>query len=200
MPSPPTLAPDVTALAHRHWTVAEVALLNVPDDTDVELLEGVLTMATRPHWSHQQIVGYLTWLLQSWIRQGGGHGTAIPEPGVIFDPNTALIPNVVWISAARVAAVLHSDGKLHGAPDLVIEVLSGGAESSQRDREAKREVYARAGVQEYWIVDRFTQTIEVYRHTDVGPLTLALTATTASTLTSPLLPGLVCRVAEVFLS
>ena len=198
MPSPPTLAPDVTALAHRHWTVAELAALSVPDDMDVELLEGVLTMTTRPHWSHQQIVGYLTWLLQSWIRQGGGHGTAIPEPGVILDSNTAVIPDVVWISAARVAAVLYSDGKLHGAPDLVIEVLSGGAEGSQRDRETKREVYARSGVQEYWIVDRFTQTIEVYRPSAASTLALALTADTSTHLTSPLLPGLVCPVAEVF--
>ncbi len=198
MPSPPTLAPAETALAHRHWTVAELATLELPPDTDVELLEGVLTMATRPHWNHQQIIGYFMWLLQSWIRQGDGHGTAMPEPGLILAPDTALIPDLVWISAARVAAVLHSDGKLHGPPDLVIEVLSGGAESSQRDREAKREVYVRSGVQEYWIVDRFTQTIEVYRPTADNTLALALTATTASTLTSPLLPGFVCRVAEVF--
>ena len=197
MPSPPTLAPDVTALAHRHWTVAELAALSVPDDTDVELLEGVLTMTRKPHWAHQGVAGEVYGLLWLWSKQSGA-GRAFFEVSVVLAEDTALSPDVVWISAARVATVLHSDGKLHGAPDLVIEVLSGGAEGSQRDREAKREVYARAGVQEYWIVDRFTQTIEVYRPSAASTLALALTADTSTHLTSPLLPGLVCPVAEVF--
>ena len=62
-------------------------------------------------------------------------------------------PDVVWVSKERLAAVLRRDGKLHGAPDLVIEVLSPGAKNERRDREAKLKLYARRGVREYWIIN-----------------------------------------------
>ncbi len=38
-------------------------------------------------------------------------------------------------------------------PDLVVEVLSPGAEAHHRDYVEKREEYLAAGVREYWIVD-----------------------------------------------
>jgi Uma2 family endonuclease len=37
--------------------------------------------------------------------------------------------------------------------DLVVEVVSGGADDAARDYVAKRREYAQAGITEYWIVD-----------------------------------------------
>lgn len=38
-----------------------------------------------------------------------------------------------------------------GAPDLLVEVV--GRYSSRKDRVFRRELYARQGIREYWIVD-----------------------------------------------
>ena len=54
---------------------------------------------------------------------------------------------------------IQSDG-VHGAPDLVVEVLSPS--TAKNDRSHKKEVYASCGVQEYWIVDPISKAIEQY--------------------------------------
>ena len=47
-----------------------------------------------------------------------------------------------------------------GIPTLAIEILSPS--TARRDREHKRRIYLRAGVQEVWILDTKAQRIEVY--------------------------------------
>ena len=49
---------------------------------------------------------------------------------------------------------------VHGAPDLVIEILSPSSRGSDRLR--KFVLYERAGVREYWLVDPEARTVEVY--------------------------------------
>jgi Uma2 family endonuclease len=104
---------------------------------------------------------------------------------------------VIWISHERLEAVLHKDGKLHNAPELVIEVLSPGAENERRDREVKLKLYSRHGVKEYWVVNWQTRNLEVYRRDD-DLLTLTKTLDGNSTLESPLLPGFHCKVSQIF--
>jgi Uma2 family endonuclease len=64
----------------------------------------------------------------------------------------------------------------------MVEVLAPGETNKERDRELKRKLYARRGVQEYWILDWRETTIQVYRR-ESDALQLA------DTLTSPPLPG-----------
>ena len=49
---------------------------------------------------------------------------------------------------------------VHGAPDLVVEVLSPG--TAKNDRGRKMEVYGTCGVREYWIVSPGEKTVEQY--------------------------------------
>jgi Uma2 family endonuclease len=53
-------------------------------------------------------------------------------------------------------------------------------------------------VREYWIIDRFTRTIMVYRRTAEASLELATTLTDRDTLTSSLLPGFAVPVERLF--
>ena len=73
-----------------------------------------------------------------------------------------------------------------GAPDLVIEVLSESTE--KRDRTTKLKLYARFGVLEYWIINPYGPSADVYRRGESG-LSLAATLAPEEALTSPLLPG-----------
>jgi len=49
---------------------------------------------------------------------------------------------------------------IHGAPDLVVEVLSPS--TTLHDRGRKKEVYGQSGVREYWLVDVNNLLVEIY--------------------------------------
>jgi Uma2 family endonuclease len=80
-------------------------------------------------------------------------------------------------------------------PDLMFEIVSPGRTSHDRDYVEKRAEYERMGVKEYVIVDRLTKQVTVFTLAPDGYRAEVLT--TASTYTSPLLPGLAIPVAEV---
>lgn len=64
-------------------------------------------------------------------------------------------------------------------------------------REKKLALYLRRGVDEYWIVDRESATVEVYRRSNAA-LALVATLKPDDTLTSPLPPGFALPVAGIF--
>jgi len=49
---------------------------------------------------------------------------------------------------------------IHGAPDLVVEILSPSTARFDRDRKMK--IYERGGVREYWLADPANKSIDVY--------------------------------------
>lgn len=124
-------------------------------------------------------------------------GSVRAAPGVIFAEDDDVAPDAVWISAARLARMLGRHGHLHGPPELIVEALSAGRSNERRDREAKLKLYSRRGVDEYWIVDWRTRTIEVHRR-DRDLLRLVQTLGEQDTLSSPVLPGFSVPVARIF--
>jgi Uma2 family endonuclease len=174
------------------FTIHDLELL--PENGNrYEIIDGELYGSTQPHWRHQLAAGRLFYALVSWDEREEA-GLAIEAPGVIFAQDEAVAPDLVWVSHERLARVLGDDGKLHAAPDLVVEVLSPGAENEERDREIKLKLYSRRGVREYWIVDWRDVTMQVYRR-ERSVLHHIATLTAEDTLTSPLLPGFAWPVA-----
>ncbi len=86
---------------------------------------------------------------------------------------------------------------VRGAPDLAIEILSPGTRKT--DEVAKRKLYERFGVREYWIVDPELDAIKIYRHVDGAFARVAeLSAERDDVLSTPLLPGLSVKLTAVF--
>lgn len=110
-----------------------------------------------------------------------------------------MAPDVVWVSYERLVQIQDEAGHFRGAPELVVEVLSPGKANEDRDRLAKLKLYSIQGVQEYWIVDRISQRVEIYRR-EQAQLTLVTTLLVDDVITSPLLPGFTCEVAQLFVS
>src|SRR5688500_15363237 len=99
------------------------------DDTRHELIDGVLHVASQPSLEHQDVCSELVTRLRNWDNKA--HlGRTFFAPGVIFSPTDAVAPDVVWISRERLPHAMGEDGKLHLAPDLMVEVLSPGAENT----------------------------------------------------------------------
>src|SRR6266852_1165307 len=173
-----------------HWTSRDLELL--PEDgSRYEIVDGELYVAKQPDWQHQLVGFRLGFLLQVWNEQSQA-GFVNLTAGIIFADDTNVIPDVIWISQERLKTALHKDGKLHNAPELVVEVLSPGAETERRDREVKLKLYSRRNAQEYWVVNWQERNIEVYRRQE-GVLELDRTLNENDTLQTPLLPGFHCK-------
>lgn len=166
------------------------------DDTRYELIDGELHIAHQPHWAHQFAGAMLGMELQAWSRRTG-RGSANIAPGVIFSQDDAVAPDVLWISRERRTQGLRPDGKLYIAPEIAIEILSPGGTNECRDRDLKRKLYAREGVEEYWIVDWRAWQITVYRRAG-DTLEPDLTLTDSDEITSPLLPGFAFPVRDLW--
>jgi Uma2 family endonuclease len=175
-------------------TVADLDLMP-DDDNRYELFEGEVFVSRAPGLPHQRILTNLLILLELHLKE---HPVAKvwPNPGVIFDNFNAAIPDIVVVSKEHIEAIASGD-KVTGAPDLAIEIVSPGAENERRDRTVKRQAYSKFGVGEYWVVDGYRQTLEVYR-LEQGQLTLVTTLANNDQLTTPLLPAFTCLISQVF--
>jgi Uma2 family endonuclease len=183
-------------MALRLFTSAD--LKKFPDIPGVryEIIDGELYVSRQPTLGHQFAVGETFGELRTWNRQTRA-GWVFGEPGLVFAEDQDVAPDVVWISRERLPEAQDEKGHLRLAPELVVEVLSPGPANELRDRQLKLSLYARRGVQEYWIVDWIHHVVEVYRH-DGADLQLVSTLGAADTLTSPLLPGFALPVAHLW--
>ncbi|HEY3137994.1 MAG TPA: Uma2 family endonuclease [Blastocatellia bacterium] len=165
----------------------------LPEDGNrYELIEGELFVSRAPTLSHQAIVRKLLVAIQKYLEK---HpiGEIWPGPGVIFSDLSGVIPDLVYISNERLDEIASGD-RVVGAPDLIIEVLSPGVENERRDRKAKRQLYQKYGVKEYWLIDPQVQTVEIYR---TRSFRLAARIGLKEEITSALLPRFRCAVREI---
>ena len=113
------------------WTSHDLEFL--PDnEKQYEIVDGDLYVSKQPRREHQLISGELYALLSTWSKQTR-KGLANLAPRVIFDDDNDVAPDVIWISRERLATALQSDGKLHSAPELAIEILTPGPNNEYCD-------------------------------------------------------------------
>ena len=142
-----------------------------------EIIDGRVIVTPAPIPYHQEISGNISEPLRSFVRARRLGKVYYAPVDIRLTPDNVLIPDIVFIARDR----LHIVGPktIDAAPDLVVEILSPG--TRQRDLTVKRELYARFGVQEYWIVDPETETLTVHRWTPDGYL-IALRAARGETV------------------
>lgn len=182
----------------QYWTVDDLELLPGGEGKRYEIINGELYVSTQPDWQHQFVSGRLFAFLQMWSDQTQA-GMANLAPGVIYSKDTAVAPDVVWISKGRLKAALQANGKLNASPELMVEVLSPGSENARRDRKMKLDLYSRHEVMEYWVVNWRERTIEVYRREN-DILTFSKTLYESDVLETSLLPGFRCEMRQLFTS
>lgn len=176
------------------WTIRDLEVMPTNEWITYEIIDGELFVTRSPHRKHQQLCGKIFAELNRWS-ESSQRGEAILSPGIVLSDSDNVIPDVVWISNERLAALEDEAGHLTGMPELVVEVLSPGVENERRDREAKLKLYSIRGVQEYWIVDRLIGQIEIYRR-ERNQLVLIETLLDSNDITSPLLPEFRCAVSR----
>ena len=160
-----------------------------------QLIEGQLHLMAAPNRFHQEIAANIFSALDREVRSQNLGKLYFAPFDVYFDFFNAHEPDLVFISKAR--AHILTDAGAEGAPDLVVEILS--PKTARLDRNKKRLVCARAGVQELWLVDPKTRTVEQWRLRE-NPESPArvLRESDGQILTSKLLPRLRLHLREVF--
>ena len=120
-----------------------------------ELLGGRIYMMSSPTVNHSQIASNIYYAFRSYLK---GKTYRPFNDGVddYLTENDRVIPDAMIVCNKN---IIRLDG-IHGAPDLVVEVLSPG--TAKNDRGYKKNLYETAGVKEYWIVDPISHSIEVY--------------------------------------
>lgn len=176
----------------RRYTIADLEQMTPKDGERLELIDGELFVTHAPSWEHQHVASKINTALDNWS-ETSGVGTTLQTPGIVYSQESGVIPDVVWITWDRLRAVRDRAGHFSRSPELVVEVLSPGADNMRRDQETKLELYSREHVHEYWIVNLMRQSVDIVRH-DGTRLQLAQTLGGDDVLESPeLLPG--CQLA-----
>ena len=124
----------------------------------VELIHGELIVNPPPKDPHQLIVGSIYSYLKA---RSSRDQVRISPIGVRLDAKNFVEPDIIWVSGPQSKSQLGEDGYWHGAPDLVVEILSPG--TARRDRREKFRLYEKHGAREYWIVDPEAEYIEAWR-------------------------------------
>ena len=167
-----------------------------PDGMRHEIIRGEHVVNAAPNLFHQDVSRNLEVILTLFVT-ANGLGKVYDSPvNVLFPDGTMVDPDLVFISNDR-RAILKGK-RIEGAPDLIVEVLS---ESTRRyDELEKRELYEQFRVPEYWVIDPDARSVKIYRRGVSGDYEhpLLITAADDKTLTTPLLPGLIIDLAEVF--
>ena len=178
----------------RLMTVADLDAF--PDDGNrYELIEGELFVSCAPGLPHQLVLQNLLIKLAAYLEQNP-IGLIVPGPGAVFSNYDAVIPDIVFVTNERWNGIIGND-RFIAAPDLVIEIISPGTENRVRDLKAKRRLYGKYGVQEYWVVDGQNRSVLIFRLHDDALDEVSLLRIDDE-LTSPLLPGLTLKLTDVF--
>ncbi len=164
-----------------------------PDDRRYELLDGELVEKTAPNIAHQRVVRELGWALSAFVRANGLGEVLLAPCDVVLSETVVTQPDLLFVSNERAHIVTAAN--IQGAPALVVEVLSDS--TARTDWTSKRDLYARHGVSEYWLVDPVAWTVTVlllreerYRVVDVYG--------EGQVLTSPTLAGFNLNLTDLY--
>ena len=172
--------------------------LDLPDTEDrrkMELDEGELYIMPRPRRVHQ----FLQFHIRLHFENYAGRFEEPPAEmltdfvvHLLLEVRTLLAPDLCIVLRERLHLV--GDRMVEGAPDIAIEILSS---DRRRDLVRKRQLYAEAGVLEYWIFDPENDTATLLDLHD-GEYVERAVLGADGIVSTPLLPGLSIPLSEVF--
>lgn len=134
---------------------------NLPENVRAELIEGKLIYnQAAPSRIHQTILMELSGTIRDYLKSKSGSCRVYPAPFAV-----KLMENRKTIVEPDISVICDksklTDRGCTGAPDWIIEIVSPS--NSSHDYILKLNLYANAGVREYWIVDPYKERIFVYR-------------------------------------
>ena len=123
-----------------------------------EIINGQVYMMGSPKYNHVVINGNIHNIFDRYL--DGKRCQPFNQFNVFFDKENHFIPDETIVCNPDIV----EDDAIHGAPDLVVEILSKS--TARKDRAEKFFAYEKYGVKEYWIITPETKSVEVYLRKD----------------------------------
>ncbi len=146
-------------LAHAN-IYTEEDYYNLPENVRAELIDGQIYYMAAPSRVHQEILNYMNTEINIYLRSKKGPCKVYPAPFAVklFSENDKNVvePDISVICDPNKL----TDRGCTGAPDWIVEIIS--PTTASHDHIRKLNLYADAGVKEYWIVDPLSKKIFVY--------------------------------------
>ncbi|MDQ1327050.1 MAG: hypothetical protein QG641_330 [Candidatus Poribacteria bacterium] len=149
---------EIVSLFPRQGEWTEEDYFNLPETNKIiELSEGRLIITPSPTEQHQKISGNLHFLIKNHIQIKKLGEVRYSPLDVRLYEGVIREPDIVFMSNEHKDRIAKT---YWGVPDLVMEIISES--TAKEDRVTKFFEYLKAGISEYWIVDSFRQSIEVF--------------------------------------
>lgn len=182
----------------KNYTYADV--LSWGDDIRAEIIFGELYMMAPPMRIHQEVSGNLFAQIYAFLSDKPCKVYSAPFGVRLFEQDNDS-PNDVDTLVEPDITVVCDHSKLDkygckGVPDLIIEILSPS--TARHDRFVKLNLYQRAKVREYWIVDPLNKTVEVCLPDENGRLSVTAVYSGEDTAKVAVLPGCEIDLSAVF--
>lgn len=176
------------------WTYEDYLKLPEAPGCRFEILEGILVKEPSPSLHHQRISRELGRQLMAFFDQYDPAGEIFFAPlDVTLSDSNVLQPDMIFVSSAR-KGIMHKE-RIDGPCDLVVEIMSPA--SRRKDRLQKLEIYRKAGIPHYWLVDPEENTLEAFLLSN-GDYALVATGGPGDNFTNSQFPGLVLDLERVF--
>lgn len=166
-----------------HLTPDEFDQADFEEGYRYELINGVLVVSPIPSESERdpnEELGHWLRLYHETHPKGSAMDKTLPEQTIRTYPNRRRADRAIWAGLGR-------RPRRFETPTIVAEFISAGKRNRLRDYEEKRDEYMRAGVQEYWVIDRFRRIMTVFTLVD-GQVQVRVIKERQK-YTTPLLPG-----------
>ncbi len=173
---------------YRHMEIPE-------GDTSIyELVNGTIVKRASPHSIHQIVVSNIHFLLRQYIDPRALGRVLVAPLDVYFEEENVPHTDVFFIKKDR-EKIIELNGPVWGSPDLIVEVISEG--TAKNDRFFKKNLYEKFNVQEYWIADPPSKSVEIYTLVD-GSYKLLDIVEIDGILKSQLIDGFEVNVKDIF--
>lgn len=182
----------------KYYTYAD--LLAWGEDERAEIINGDLYMMSSPTPVHQEVSGELFAQIHSFLSDKPCKVYPAPLDVRLFETDNDNSDNVDTVVVPDISIICDKDKidkrGCKGAPDMIIEILSPS--TARQDNFIKLNLYQRAKVREYWIVDPLNGTVNVYLPDENGRLTVSEVYTRNDIAKVTVLPGCEIDLSKVF--
>ncbi len=135
--------------------------LEIPDEPGYrfEILEGILVKEPSPNVMHQRVSRRLQRILEDYFWATDPKGEVFDAPlDMTLGEMTVVQPDLFYVSGEQKSIV--KETRIDGPPALVVEVISPSG--SSKDRVQKMQIYQKAKVRHYWLVNPAEKILECF--------------------------------------
>jgi Uma2 family endonuclease len=141
--------------------------LKLPEEPgyQFEVLEGILIKEPSPNVMHQRVSRRLQRILEDYFSKVDPEGEVFDAPlDITLSDITVVQPDLFYISGTQNRII--KEKRIDGSPVLAVEILS--PYNPRKDRLQKMQIYQKARIKHYWLVNPEEKTLECFVLRDDG--------------------------------